>query len=441
VSPGPLEIGAALAVLAAFAAAFLLVSPAAARRNLGILHPAIAWLALEAVFFGVGSIALALVDGQPAPALYVAGAALAAGAGTWLADRLSRRREGAGPFGLEPDRNRVSQLVVERGARRLGPLVLALAAVVAIVPTLVATGIPLLAGDITAARSEITGIAVQLVRVAVPALAAVWLLDSASGRPPAGRPMLAWIALAACLAFSASLGGRYLPLELGATVALAWLLSGRRLPGRRTIAVGLLAAAVFVGFGVVRAADRAAGDPVAFAVERTVSRLFLVQPRTLAALQERIPAEEPHFLGATWLRRVGPLIGREIPNLGYWIYPRVVEGEQATAGYAAPGLLGEAWANFGVAGLALFGLLGILCERLGALVALRRQRVVDVVAGGLAILFVARTHALGLLGLALLLVLVVTWRWLAGADGGLGRDLLAAARWRLAESPTVLPIN
>jgi len=40
---------------------------------------------------------------------------------------------------------------------------------------------------------------------------------------------------------------------------------------------------------------------------------------------------------------------------------------------------------------------------------------VDIAAGSLAVLFVARTHALGLLGLALLLALVVGWRLLAGA--------------------------
>jgi hypothetical protein len=430
VRAGPLEIAAAVAVVTAFAVAFLLVLPAA-RGRLGLLHPAVAWLGLEAVFFGVGSVAAAIVDVEPGPAFYVAGAVLAAGAGVWVADRLSQRRENGAT---------VREAPLDGGLRPLGAPLLALASVVAISPTLLATGLPLLTGDITAARTEITGLAVQLVRVALPGLAAVWVLQTGSGRRPAGRPILAWFALAASLAFTALLGSRYLPLELAAAVVLAWLLTGRRLPARPTIAVVLLAAAVFVGYGVARAPERAAGDPVGFAFERTVSRLFLVQPRTLAALQDRIPAEEPYFLGTTWLRRIGPLIGREIPNLGYWIYPRVVAGEQATAGYAAPGLLGEAWANFGVAGLGLFGLLGVLCERLGAIVSLRRTTTVDVVAGSLAILFVARTHALGLMGLALLLVLVLAWRWLAGPDGGLGRDLLAAARWRL-RSPVVPPIN
>jgi hypothetical protein len=431
VSLDPVGILAAVAVVGAFGGAFLLVLPAA-RRTLGILHPAVAWLALEAVFFGVGSIALAVMDGKRGPALYVAGAVLAAGAGTWLADRASRRREGDIPA-------MNGRLEVEQGWRRRGPLLLALASIVAIAPTLIATGIPLLTGDITAARSEITGLAVQFVRVALPGLAGAWLLGATSGQAPFGRPLLAWVALVATLVFSFSLGGRYLPLELSAAVVIAWLLSGRRLPGRQAIAVGVLAAALFVAYGVARAPDRAAGNPLGFAVERTVSRLFLVQPRTLAALQERIPAEEPFFLGSTWLRRIGPLIGREIPNLGYWIYPRVVTGDQATAGYAAPGLLGEAWANFGIAGLGLFGLLGVLCERLGAIVAHRRTRVVDVVGGSLAILFVARTHALGLMGLGLLLVLVLGWRWLAGADAGLWRDLLAAARWRLGGRTSMVP--
>src|SRR6185295_12105690 len=139
-------------------------------------------------------------------------------------------------------------------------------------------------------------------------------------------------------------------------------------------------------------------------------------------LQRVIPAEEPYFLGLTWLRRLGPALGREdIPNLGYWIYPRVVEGAQDTAGYAAPGLIGEAWANFGPAGLLLLVLLGILAERLGALVSARRSNAVDIVAGALLILFLARTHALGAGGLAILAAIVILWRLLAGPANGVVR--------------------
>ena len=85
--------------------------------------------------------------------------------------------------------------------------------------------------------------------------------------------------------------------------------------------------------------------------ERTVNRVLLIQPRTLEALQATIPAEQPFFGGLTWVRRIGPAVGRpDIPNLGYWIYPRLFPGQEPP-GYAAPGIIGEAWANFGAAGL------------------------------------------------------------------------------------------
>jgi hypothetical protein len=421
-------VTAALAVgvlIGGFAIAGALVLPAA-RRDLRVLHPAVIWLAVEAVFFGVGSAAMAVIDGIPGPALYVGGAAAATGAGVWLANRLSIRREP--PTALPP---RQAPLVVERGVRRLGPPGLALVSLVATLPTLVATGLPLLAGDMTAARLELTGLPVQLIRVALPGLAATWLLDSAAGSPPAGTRVVAWLALALTVGFGLLLASRYLPLELIAIVLVAWLLAGRRVALRPALLVAVGAAVLFVAILLVRNVERTDMRPLEFAAERTVSRVFLVQPRTLAALQHRIPAEQPYFLGLTWLRRVGPLIGRpDIPNLGYWIFPDVVAGS-TDQGYAAPGLLGEAWANFGVGGLLLFVLLGIACERLGAVVAARCQRVVDVVAGAMAIVFVARTHAVGVLGLAVLLGLVLLWRWVAGQDAGFLRTLAAAPVWRL----------
>jgi hypothetical protein len=412
-------------LIGGFVAGTALVLPAA-RRNLGPLHPGLVWLAFEAIFFGVGAGAMVLVEDAVGPALYVGGAAAATGAGVWLADQLASRREGR-----DPSSPRGERLIVERGVRRLGPVAVALASLVVIAPMFVAAGLPLLAGNLAAARSELTGLPVQLIRIALPGLAATWILDSASGDPPAGMPILAWLAVALGVGFGLLLASRYLPLELIAVVLLAWLLAGRRIPARQAIAVATAAAALFVAILLVRNADRTEGRPVEFAVDRTVSRIFLVQPRTLAALQDRIPAEQPYFLGLTWLRRVGPFIGRpDIPNLGYWIFPDVVPGS-TTPGYAAPGLVGEAWANFGAAGLALFVLLGVGCERLGVVVGARRDRVVDVVAGAMAILFVARTHALGVLGLAVLLALVLAWRWASGQDDGLARTLSRAAAWRL----------
>jgi hypothetical protein len=416
----------AVAVLiGGFSIAGAFVLPAA-RRDLRLLHPAVVWLAVEAVFFGVGSAAMAVIDKIPGPALYVGGAAAATGAGVWLANRLSIRREPR--TALPPP---AARLCVERGVRRLGPPGFALISLAATLPTLVASGLPLLAGDMTAARLDLTGLPVQLIRIGLPGLAATWLLNSAAGYPPVGTRLVAWLALALTVGFGLLLASRYLPLELIAIVFLAWLLAGRRVALRPAIAVAVGAAVLFVAILLVRNVERTDIRPLEFAAERTVSRVFLVQPRTLAALQQRIPAEQPYFLGLTWLRRMGPLIGRpDIPNLGYWIFPDVVAGS-TDQGYAAPGLVGEAWANFGGAGLVLFVLLGIACERLGVVVAARRERVVDVVAGAMAIAFVARTHALGVLGLAVLLALVLVWRWVAGQDAGFLRTLAAAATWRL----------
>jgi len=69
-------VGAA-AVIVAFGGAALLLVPVVRRRRLGVLHPAVAWLALEGVFFGVGSIALALADDRSGPGLFLAGCVIA----------------------------------------------------------------------------------------------------------------------------------------------------------------------------------------------------------------------------------------------------------------------------------------------------------------------------------------------------------------------------
>jgi hypothetical protein len=214
-------------------------------------------------------------------------------------------------------------------------------------------------------------------------------------------------------------------------VVIAVALAGRPIPLRALAVLGLAGGLLFVSVGVLRAYDQAAGRELDFAVERTVNRVLLIQPRTLEALQDVIPAEQPFLGGLTWLRRLGPLLGRDdVPNLGYWIYPRLFPS-QTTPGYAAPGLIGEAWANFGWLGLGLFAVLGVLAERMGALIARRRLETADVVVAALATLFVARTHALGVNGLLILIALVAAWRLLAAPLGGLARDLRNAAAWRV----------
>jgi hypothetical protein len=426
---------AALLLVAAIAAAGLLIRPALERTGLGMWHPAVAWLVLSAVFFGIGSAVLAL-DGRPGPAVYVAGAVLVFAAAVAAGDRLARRRAtldavpgaGAGapadPVDLAPLRP-----AVVAGFAALGLALIA--------PTLLRVGLPFLAGDITGARAELAGLSVQVLRVAVPALALALVFGSSRAGSTATtsdttrRRQLGWLAVALLVALELVLASRYLAVELVAIVLVGVGLAGWDLRPRRLAALALVAVLAFGGIQVLRAYDQAAGREFAFAIERTVNRVVLIQPRTLEALQAAIPAEQPYFGGLTWVRRLGPAIGRpDIPNLGYWIYPRLFPGQEPP-GYAAPGVIGEAWANFGPAGLALIAVLGLLAERLGAFLSRRRRAVGDLVAGTMLLVFLARTHALGVNGLLVLVVIVVAWRCL-GAGGLTGtwrtvRDVLA---WR-----------
>ena len=415
---------AAVLVLAAMIAGVLLVAPAARRTGLRWWHPAVAWIALELVFFGIGSAILAAFDGRPGPAIYSGATVLVFGLAVAASDRLAVRRAS----GLPGPRDAASEPPTPiRPAVVVG---LAIVGIAALVPTIAAVGIPFLAGDITGARSEVGGIDLQILRVALPAAVLVAVirairLDTRQARAVAMAAFV--IAVGAELA----LASRYLSAELVAAILLGVVIAGRRIPVRVFAVIGVVGAVLFVSVGVLRAYDQAAGRELDFAVERTVNRILLIEPRTLDALQSTIPAEEPFFGGLTWLRRLGPAFGRDdIPNLGYWIYPRLFP-DQATTGYAAPGLIGEAWANFGWFGLAIFALLGLVAERLGAFIAARRRDTADIVVAALATLFLARTHALGLNGLLILIVLVAAWRLLVAPIGSLSRDLRAVATWRL----------
>ncbi len=340
------ELLAAAAVPAAFAVAGVLVAPAIRRTELGLVHPALAWLALHGLFFGFGAVIL-VVDGSVGSgvAWYVSGAAIAMATGVLASDRLAAAR--AVTQGSEGAPAPVRPAVV------VGLLGIAF---VILAPTLLAAGIPLLSHDPTAARADLAGTVIQPLRVALPAAAAIALL-AAAWRPTRRRVAAATIGVAASLAFTLLLASRFLAAELTATLVVAWILSGRRVPVRAIVALAIVGSLAFAGIQLIRAPELAAGREVAFAIERTASRILLVQPRTLDALQDAIPAETPYFGGLTWLRRLGPAIGRpDVPNLGYWIYPRIFpdQTDLAVAGYAAPGLIGEASANFGPAGLLLF---------------------------------------------------------------------------------------
>jgi hypothetical protein len=435
---------AAAATAAAFAVAAWLVLPATRRTNLGFWHPAAPWLALEAVFFGIGSVVLAVSDGRVGPAWDVAAAVVAFGLAVRLSDALARRRvvapataphdagsaEARAPEAGAPEAARAPETEpAPAGIRWTVVILLVGLGLLALLPTLLEVGLPALALDVTGARTAIGGLDVQVLRVALPAglVAAVVL---AAVTPSSRIRIGVAVAVLAAIAAELALASRYLAAELIAAIVIGLALAARPLAGRILIGLAAAAVAVFVVVGVLRAYGEAGGNPLAFAAERSVNRIVLIQPRTLDAIQAAIPSEVPYFGGLTWFRRLAPLVGRDdVPNLGYWIYPRLFP-DQTTPGYAAPGLLGEAWANFGPAGVVLAGLLGVVAERLGALIALRRRALADIAAASLAILFLARTHALGVNGLLVLAILVAVWRILAGPMPGLRADLARTLTWR-----------
>jgi hypothetical protein len=418
---------AAAADIGAIVAAAWFMLPAFRRTGLGIWHPALAWLVLEVIFFGAGAAILAITDGRTDPAIYVGGVLLVFGLAVRGSDRFAQSRlRRADP----PDTATTRSLPDEPDPIRTGVVVALVAVgVAALVPTLVAVGIPFLAGDITGARSEIGGLDLQLLRVALPAAVLVAVLVAVRSGDRRSR-LIAIAAFAMAVAAELALASRYLSAELVAATILGLGIGRRPVPARALAVVGIVAAVIFVTVGILRAYDQAAGHEVDFALDRTINRVLLIEPRTLDALQTAIPAEQPFFGGLTWLRRLAPLFGRDdLPNLGYWIYPRLFP-DQVTPGYAAPGLIGEAWANFGWAGLAIFAALGLAVERLAALVALRRRSIADIVAAALVTLFVARTHALGLDGLAVVVALVIGWRVAAAPLDGLGADLRRTVSWQ-----------
>jgi hypothetical protein len=414
--------------IGAMAAAVALVMPVARRTGLGVWHPAVGWLVLEIVFFGAGAAILAVSEDRTQPALFVAAAIAGFSLAVAASDRLARRLVAR----VDPPHGRIVEPGSAGPDRVRAGVVIGLVAigVALLVPTLLAVGIPFLADDITGARSEVGGLVLQILRVALPAAVLVAILAAVrSGDRRAG--IIAVGAFAVAVVAELALASRYLSAELVAVVVLALGIARLPVPGRALALVAIVGSILFVAVGVLRAYDQAAGHEVGFALARTVNRVLLIEPRTLDALQSAIPAEQPFFGGLTWLRRLSPWLGRDdIPNLGYWIYPRLFP-DQVVPGYAAPGLIGEAWANFGWAGLTIFAALGLAVERLAALIAIRRRSIADITAAALLTLFVARTHAVGLDGLAVVVALVIGWRIAAAPLDGLGADLRRMLRWQV----------
>src|SRR4051812_423789 len=145
---------AAAAVAAAFVIATILALPAVRRTGLGIWHPAVAWLALEALFFGPGSAILALTQARVGPAWFVAASVVAFGVAVSISDGWARRRTAAAasaPASAAAPRGAANPTAADLASGVRWPLVLGMviAGIAVLLPTLIAVGVPALAPDVT----------------------------------------------------------------------------------------------------------------------------------------------------------------------------------------------------------------------------------------------------------------------------------------------------
>ena len=359
---------------------------------------------------GAGSVLLA-ASGESTgggPMLAASGlVAFAAGAAAYT--NRSRGREGPEAIG-SPDPLPI------RG-RILVPGVLALIAVgvVGLAMTLVRSGVPFFSRDVIGSRLAVGGLDFDLFRLLVPP-AALLLWTRALARRD--RPLLlgAVAALAVLLLTYLALASRVLMLEvLLAAVLIAWW-AGRRPRLRTWVLIGTFVAVGFVGIFVARVADQerfaSPAEAVAFGLERTFSRVLLIQPRTLDIAVERIPAEEPFLLGVTYVRRLSTLTGIDLPRaLGYRLYDRLFP--TSPGGFAAPGVLSEAWANFGPLAFVLMAALGAGVAALGRFAARPGVAAVDRVLAAALTVACVRTYASTLNGFLIAVGLLVLWRIVA----------------------------
>jgi hypothetical protein len=359
-----------------------------------------------AVMYGVGSVVLA-VTGEATTGPIVTGLAfLAIGAGAWLGRRL------LGP---------VTGMAAGAEVGSIRPAVIVLLAAVGLVAFASLAGqygVPLISADPQAARAGYGGIRIDTFRWLVPPAALV-ALAVALARPSRAAWAIAAASLTLVVGLEVLAASRALPFELGIAGVLIVLWAGRRLAARGWLALGIAAAVLFLGVQFARIGNEGgfsgALDAAGFGVRRTVDRVLLIHPRTIDLVARSFPGEHPFMAGATYVRWLSPLIGSEpAPALGSTLFQALFPGEPP-GGFAAPGLLGEAWANGGPL------LAAVLMVMLG-LVAVGLTRVADGLSAGTvdrtvaAVLAVAlaRTYAASLNGFLLTAAVTVAWWLCAG---------------------------
>jgi hypothetical protein len=386
-------------------------------RPLDPATPARLVVLVYVVMYGVGAVVLAATGEATVGPFVTGGAFIAIGAGAWLGRRLLGPVSGS-VAGVEvgPIRPIVIVLLAGLGLVAFGSLAMQF-------------GLPLISADPQAARTGYGGFRLDMFRWLVPPAALV-ALGVALARPS----RMAWAVAATSLALVAGLevlaASRALPFELGIAAVLIVLWAGRRPTARHWLLLGLAAAVLFLGVQFARIGNEGgfsgALDAAGFGVRRTVDRVLLVHPRTIDLVVRTFPGEQPFMAGGTYVRWLSPLTGSEpAPALGTTLFQALFPGEPG-GGFAAPGLLGEAWANGGPL------LAAVLMIALG-FAAVGLSRVADGLSAGAvdrtlaAVLAVAlaRTYAASLNGFLLTAAVTVAW-WLCA-----GGRLSAIARLQL----------
>jgi hypothetical protein len=312
------------------------------------------------------------------------------------------------------------------------PIVLALVAVGLAMYIWLAVdhGIPLLGNQAQSARLGWAGARLDLFRWLVPP-AALLCLGFALATRRRDVAIVAAGALAAVAGVEVAFASRALPLELGLAALLIALWAGRRVGRRGWILVAAAAGLVF--FGVLFARIAPGGgftgpmDALSFAVNRAVDRVVLIHPRTVDVIVEVYPADSPYIAGASYVRWLDYLRGVEPPPpLGRELFERLFPDEPP-GGFASPGVLGEAYANFGpVWALVVMGALGAIAALIGNWLSAARPDAATLTLAALIVVALLRTYATSLNGFLLTVAAALGW-WLLVDSGAVGR-LLASVR-------------
>ena len=373
------------------------------------------------VLDGIGAVALAATGESTGGAWLIGAAMVAIGVGAWAARRLIGLAQ---PFPSRAAVGAFRPLVV------IGLAALGLAAYASLAA---ANGIPLLSGDAQATRVGFSGIRLDAFRWLVPPAALVALgVALATRRRDAW--LVAWVAIGLTAGLEILAASRTLPFELGvAAILLAWW-AGCRFRLGTWLVLGAVAAVIFLGVLFARVVPEGGFtgplDALAFAFNRTVGRIVLIQPRTVEVVVASFPEEEAYLLGSTYVRWLAPLRGEEpSPSLGTWLFEQLFPDEPP-GGFAAPGILAEGYANFGpIFALALMAALGAGSVWLGSLIARAPPDAATRTAGALLSVAVLRTYATSLDGFVLTAGAAVAW-WLLVEGGALAVLRELAPRWR-----------